>query len=183
MADFYLYLAAEIAPTSANTLIQYLGDLIAQIPTRVTIAMNSPGGNVVSGIAIYNTMLAMPYPITTHNIGNVDSISNVVFLGATERYACPASTFMFHGVGFQGNANTRYEENNLKGMLDTVLSDHRRISGIFATRTNGRVSVRSGMNLFKEQRTRSAEWAVEKGFAAGIRDFVLPAGANVMFLV
>jgi ATP-dependent protease ClpP protease subunit len=173
----------KIDPTSANNLIQFLGSLIPQNPAHVTIAMSCPGGNVVAGISIYNAMRAMPYAITTHNIGNVDSIANVVFLGGVDRYASPASTFMFHGVGFQGNANMRYEENNLKGMLDTVLADHRRISGIFATRTNGGVSVRSGMNLFKEQRTRSAEWAVEKGFAAGIQDFVLPAGADLKFLV
>jgi len=183
MADFYLYLTAEINATSSNNLIQYLGGLIPQAPDRLTIAMNSPGGNVVSGIAIYNTMLAMPYPITTHNIGNVDSIANVVFLGGSERYACPGSTFMFHGVGFQGNANMRYEENILKGMLDTVLADHRRISGIFAVRTNGGVTVQSGMRLFKEQRTRHAQWATDKGFATGVQDFVLPAGANVNFLV
>jgi ATP-dependent protease ClpP protease subunit len=83
MTDFYLYLAAEINATSANNLIQYLGNLIAQAPTQLTIAMNSPGGNVVQGIAIYNAMLAMPYQITTHNVGNVDSIANVVFLGGT----------------------------------------------------------------------------------------------------
>jgi ATP-dependent protease ClpP protease subunit len=128
-------------------------------------------------------MLAMPYPITTHNIGNVDSIANVVFLGGSEGFACAPSTFMFHGVGFPGNANMRYEENILKGMLDTVLSDHRRISGIFAVRTNGRVSVQSGMRLFKEQRTRNAQWASDKGFVTDIQDFVLPAGANVNFLV
>ena len=183
MPDLYLYLAAEINATSANNLIQFLGNLIPQAPTKLTIAMNCPGGNVVSGIAIYNAMLAMPFPITTHNIGNVDSIANVVFLGGSERYACPGSTFMFHGVGFPGNANTRYEENNLKSLLDTVLSDHRRISGIFATRTNGRVTIQSGMRLFKEQRTRNAQWAVDKGFATGVQDFVLPANANINFLV
>jgi ATP-dependent Clp protease, protease subunit len=183
MTDFYLYLAAEINATSANNLIQYLGNLIAQAPTQLTIAMNSPGGNVVQGIAIYNAMLAMPYQITTHNVGNVDSIANVVFLSGTYRYASSASTFMFHGVGFPGNPNVRLEENNLKAMLNTVLADHRRISGIFAHRTNGRVTVRSGMRLFKEQRTRSAQWAADKGFATGIQDFVLPAGANVNFLV
>ena len=56
-------------------------------------------------------------------------------------------------------------------------------SGIFATRTNQRVSVASGMRLFKQQRTRSAQWATDKGFATGIQDFVLPAGAVVNFLI
>jgi len=145
--------------------------------------MNSPGGGVVPGIAMYNQMLAMPYPIVTHNVGNVDSIANAVFVGGRERYACPASTFMFHGVGFAGNANERLEENNLKAKLDTVLADHRRISGIFAARTQDKLSVRSGMNLFKEQRTRNAQWALDNGIIADIRDFTMPAGVMVHFLV
>jgi hypothetical protein len=89
---------------------------------------------------------------------------------------------MFHGVGFNGNAAERLDENNLRAKLDTVLADHRRISGIFAQRTNGAVSVSAGMKLFKEQRTRSAQWALEKGFATGISDFALPAGANFSFI-
>ncbi len=40
----------------------------------------------------------VPYKLITHNVGNVDSIGNVIFLAAEERYACSTSTFMFHGV-------------------------------------------------------------------------------------
>jgi hypothetical protein len=99
--------------------------------------MNCPGGNVVSGIAVYNAMIAMPYPIVTHNIGDVDSIANVIFLGGNERYACPGSTFIFHGVGFSGNANERLEEINLRAKLDSILADHKRIA------ENGAILARS----------------------------------------
>jgi ATP-dependent protease ClpP protease subunit len=112
-----------------------------------------------------------------------DSIANAVFLAGNERYASPASTFMFHGVGFDGDASERLEEKNLKEKIDTVLSDHRRISEIISTRTQNRLTVRSGMNLFKEQRTRNAQWALDRGIVMAIRDFVLPAGANVQILV
>jgi ATP-dependent protease ClpP protease subunit len=131
---------------------------------------------------MYNAMVAMPYPIVTHNIGNVDSIANVVFLGGAERYACPASTFMFHGIGFSGIANERLEENNLKAKLDTILADHKRISAIMAARTNGVITVPQGMGLFEEQTTRDALWAVGKGIATAVSDFALPANPNVQFL-
>jgi ATP-dependent protease ClpP protease subunit len=183
MADHYLFLSAEITQNAANQFTAHLAGLASQTPTRLIVAINSGGGNVVSGIAMYNAMIAMPYPIVTHNIGNVDSIANVIFLGGEERYACPGSTFMFHGVGFNGNANERLEENNLKAKLDNIKADHNRISGIISARTQGRLTVREGRNLFKEQRTRNAQWAVEKGLVAEVRDFTLPAGANVQFLV
>ncbi|MCP1844038.1 ATP-dependent Clp protease protease subunit [Bradyrhizobium sp. USDA 4524] len=182
MADQYLFLLAEINQTSANAVMGHLIGLVPQPPDRLIVAINSPGGSVVSGIALYNSMRSMPYPIITHNIGNVDSIANVIYLAGSERYSCPASTFMFHGVGFNGNANERLEENNLKAKLDTILADHKRISAIISDRTGGSLNVRQGMSLFKEQRTRDAQWALSKNIATGVREFVLPANANVQFL-
>src|ERR1700689_5037312 len=99
MADHYVVFTAEITPLTANNFITLLTDLIPQNPDKLIISMNSQGGNVVAGISVYNMLKAMPYPIVTHNVGNVDSISNIIFLGAAERYACPAATFMYHGIG------------------------------------------------------------------------------------
>ena len=56
----------------------------------------------------------MPFELITHNVGNVDSIGNVVFLAGTRRYAVPHATFMFHGVGFNAPPNQRLEEAFLK---------------------------------------------------------------------
>lgn len=182
MTEHHLIFSGEIHQNSANQFLSTLVNLIAQQATKVTIAINSGGGNVVSGIAMYNAMLAMPYQIITHNVANTDSIANVVFLGGNERYACAASTFMFHGVGFAGNANERLEENLLKAKLDTVLADHKRISGIFASRT-GKLSVADGMRLFKEQKTRDAGWAKNNGLIHDIREFQFPAGGNIHLLV
>jgi ATP-dependent Clp protease, protease subunit len=109
---------------------------------------------------MYNAMRAMPYPIITHNVGNCDSIANVVFLGGSERFVCPASTFMFHGVGFNAAPNMRLEENSLKALLDTVLADHRRISGIFADRTGGKTSIQQGMKAADCGEHRQAAGAV-----------------------
>jgi ATP-dependent protease ClpP protease subunit len=167
-----LCLQAKIKAQTANNFVNMLANLANQQIDRVILAINSGGGEVVHGVAMYNAMRAMPYPITTHNVGNVDSIANVVFLGGSERLVCPASTFMFHGVGFSANlmGNMRLEENSLKALLDTVLADHKRISGIFANRTGGKTSVQQGMKLFREQRTRNAQWALDRGFATGISD-------------
>jgi ATP-dependent protease ClpP protease subunit len=185
MAEHHILFTGEIKAATANSFVALLANLAGQQTDKVTIAINSSGGEVVHGIAMYNAMRAMPYPINTHNVGNVDSIANVVYLGGNERYACPASTFMFHGVGFNAAqmGNMRLEENSIKALLDTVLSDHRRISGIFADRTDGKTSVQQGMKLFREQRTRNAQWAIDRGFATGISDFAFPVGGNVHLLI
>lgn len=169
----YAIFNAEITPTSANNFVAFLIAQAAGGITRLTIAMSCPGGHVISGITIYNTMLAMPYEIITHNTGNVDSIANVIFLGGKERYACAASTFMFHSVGFNTVPNQRLEEKNLRELLDSVQADHKRICEAISVRT--KIPMEEGMKLFIEQRTKDAAWAKSNGVIADIREFSFPA--------
>lgn len=110
MTERHVVFAAEITPAAANNFTNFLLAQGQAGTTRLVLAMNSPGGNVVAGMAIYNTLLAMPFEIVTHNIGNVDSIANVIFLAGKERFACGPSTFMFHGIGFPGDAKEHLDE-------------------------------------------------------------------------
>lgn len=88
---------------------------------------------------------------------------------------------MFHGVGFDGNANERLEEKNLLEKLDTIMSDHNRLSKLMSSKTS--LSVEDCMELFKLQKTRDADWAKSSGFVDDIADFRLPSAANVKYLV
>src|SRR4029077_20773237 len=106
------------------------------------------------GLNLYNVMRAMPYRITTHNVGNVDSIGNVIFLAGQERFACLHSTFMFHGVGMDIPGAARFEQKNLQEVLDSVLRDQERMGNILRERSNlnaGEVS-----DLFREARTKDS---------------------------
>jgi ATP-dependent protease ClpP protease subunit len=60
-----------------------------------------------------------------------------VFLAGEERFACPHSTFMFHGVtvGVQ-SAATRFGQKDLGESLDSVLADQKRIGAIIEERTS-----------------------------------------------
>lgn len=177
MSEHHILFAAPIDPPHMNNFAVLLNGLRAQGVTKVTIAMNTPGGGTIPGIAAYNLMRAMPFKIVTHNIGNVDSIGNVLFLAGEERHACPVATFMFHGVGIDSVPNERLEEKNLREKLDLVIADQTRISQLIASRTD--LAVEDCMELFREQKTRSAEWAKERGFVTEVCDFTFPAGGNV----
>jgi len=65
---------------------------------------------VRDGVTLYNFIRSLPVKTIMHNIGIIDSIANVVFLAANERYANPSSSFLFHGVGFDVNQPARLEE-------------------------------------------------------------------------
>ena len=102
MSEHFLMLSASINQATSNTLTGYLVDLLTNGATKLTIAISSPGGNVVNGVTMYNTITSMPLEINTHNIGNVDLIANVIFLSGHTRTANRNSTFMFHSVGSIG---------------------------------------------------------------------------------
>ncbi|MBS0250136.1 MAG: ATP-dependent Clp protease proteolytic subunit [Proteobacteria bacterium] len=180
MSNHTLVFSAGIDPQSANAFIQQLAQLQAAKVDKLTIAMNSGGGNVHAGILMYNAIRAMPFEVTTHNIGHVDSIANIIFLAGSTRYACGPSTFMFHGVGFDLNAGQRLEEASLEAMLDTVLTDHKRMSAIIAGQTG--LSPEAGMELFKQQKTKDAKWAKDNGLIKEIRDFAYPQSNVTLFV-
>src|SRR5437667_2506313 len=126
----YVSFSAEIIPHSTESLIALLANLANQRISTVYLMLSTPGGSVMNGMNLYNVLRAMPFRLITHNVGNVDSIGSAVFLAGAERYACPHSTFMFHGVGFNVDKQVRLEEKLLRERLDSIMSDQRRIGSI-----------------------------------------------------
>ena len=95
----YINFSAEVNPTTTEQLIATCTNLLGQGFNSLYFLFASAGGSVMHGLTIYNVLGGLPAKIIFHNVGNVDSIGNAVFLAGDERYACPHSTFMFHGVG------------------------------------------------------------------------------------
>ena len=161
-------------------LIQALSNLAQQGVKEVYLAFSTPGGSVAQGITLYNFLRGVPFKLTTHNIGNVDSIGNAIFLAADTRYACAQSTFMFHGVGFDRPAG-RFEEKNLREMLDGLGADQQRIGNIIADRTD--IPQNEAEKFFREAQTKTAEFARERGIIHEIREFDLPSSTPVISFV
>lgn len=96
----YVSFSAEINPNTTEALIALCANHANQGVKEIYLMMSTPGGTVMNGLNLYNVLRALPVKLITHNVGNVDSIGNAVFLAGEERYACFHSTFMFHGVGY-----------------------------------------------------------------------------------
>jgi ATP-dependent Clp protease protease subunit len=176
----YVIFTAEIVPQTVETLIQALSNLAQNQVPEVYMAFATPGGSVMHGITLYNFLRGMPFNLIMHNLGNVDSIGNAIFLAGKERYACAHSTFMFHGVGFDQPA-ARYEEKNLREMLNGIENDQRRIGSIITDRTN--IPQDEVQAFFREAQTKTAEFARERGIVHEIREFDAPPGAPVVSFV
>jgi ATP-dependent protease ClpP protease subunit len=173
--------SAEIAPFTTESLIAQVSTLVNQKVKTIYLLLSTPGGRVDCGINLYNFLRGLPVTLITHNMGNVDSIGNAVFLAGGTRYACPQSTFMFHGVGFDGQAGTRFDERALREKHESVRADQTRIGEILMSQTGlDRASVDG---FFSDARTMNATDAVRLGIVHEMRDFNLPPGVPVYSLV
>ena len=177
----YIIFTAEITPFTIEKLTAVMAQAAKEEVGEVYLAMSTAGGQVQAGIALYNTLLAMPFPITVHNISSVNSIGNVIFLAGEKRYATANSTFMFHGVGFDVNGPTRIDERYARDHLDSLLADQKRMGQIITTRSN--IGESKIAELFRTQTTVDATWAKDNGVIEDIRDFVIPLGSPVISLV
>ena len=177
----YVSFSAEIVPKTTESLIAVLADLANKQIDEVYLMISTPGGSVMHGFNLYNAMRSFPFRLITHNVGNVDSIGNIIFLSGQRRYACANSTFMFHGVGFDTIPGMRLEEKYLRQRLDGIMQDQKRMGSIIRTHTN--LNDRQIRNLFREARTKDANYALTVGIIHEIRDVNIPPGSSVISLV
>lgn len=177
----YVSFSAEINVNTTESLIALASQCTTQGVTELYLMLSTPGGTVMHGMNLYNVLRALPFKLTVHNVGNVDSIGNAVFLAGAKRYASPHSTFMFHGVGFDVQGHSRFEEKSIRERLDSILSDQKRIGSIIQERT--KLTQEQVEALFREAQTKDAAFAVGCGIVDEVRDVQIPAGSTVLSLV
>jgi ATP-dependent protease ClpP protease subunit len=172
-----------VNPTTAEALLAAAAQIANAGVKELYLLLSTPGGSVMNGMNVYNVLKGLPLKVITHNVGNVDSIGNVIFLAGKERYACANATFMFHGVAAgipQGQL--RMEQKDLRERLDSVEHDNARIAAIIASSTtfanNAEIEA-----LFLEAKTKNPTYAKSKGIIHDVREVQIPPGAPVQQLV
>jgi ATP-dependent Clp protease protease subunit len=104
-----VFLGTSIDDNMANIIIAQLLFLESEDPTQdIYLYINSPGGYITSGLAIYDTMQYVKAPIVTMCIGQAASMGAVLLAGGNQgkRYALPHSRILIHQPlgGAQGQA-------------------------------------------------------------------------------
>jgi len=173
----YLSFVGKINHDSIETLLGACTELCNKNVKKVWLLLSSPGGSVDNAIAAYNVLRGMPFELTTQNIGTVESMANVLFLAGDRRYACPTSSFMFHGVGFNVSAHMRFEMKHLRERIDSVDADQRKIASVLADRTS--IPPAEIERLFVEAVTRDSQYALDYGIVEEIRPVEIPSGASI----
>jgi ATP-dependent Clp protease protease subunit len=128
-----IFLGTAIDDAVANLVIAQLLFLQSEDPEKdISIYINSPGGVVTAGLAIYDTMQFLKCDITTYCVGQAASMGAVLLAaGATgKRFALPNARIMIHQPlgGAQGQAtdiNIQAQEiMRIKQILNGILSSH-----------------------------------------------------------
>ena len=99
LKDRIVFIGTEINDQVANTVIAQLLFLRAEDPKKdVNLYINSPGGLITAGLAIYDTMRFMGYDINTYCLGQAASMGALLLSAGTKgkRYALPNSRIMIH---------------------------------------------------------------------------------------
>jgi ATP-dependent Clp protease protease subunit len=136
LRDRIIMVARPIDDTIANLIVAQLVFLAAEDADKeIQIYVNSPGGSVASGLAIYDTMQYVPCPISTVAIGRAASFGTVILMAGTKgkRFALPNARIHLHqpligGRGLQGQASDleihAREMLRVKEELNSLIAKH-----------------------------------------------------------
>ncbi len=133
LKDRIIFIGTGIDDHVANIVIAQMLFLQMEDPKKdINIYINSPGGSVTAGLAIYDTMQFVTCDVTTYCMGIAASMGAVLLCAGTKgkRYALPNSDIMIHQVsgGAQGQASDVERQvefmYKLKRRLNGILSHH-----------------------------------------------------------
>ncbi len=133
LKDRIIFLGTPIDDNVANIIIAQLLFLQMEDPEKdIDMYINTPGGHVTSGLAIYDTMQFVKPDVTTYCVGQATSLGALLLTAGAKgkRYALPHARIMIHQPwgGVQGQAADigiqAKEILRLKEKIETILSHH-----------------------------------------------------------
>jgi len=134
LKDRIIFLGEEVTDVSANLIVSQLLFLESEDPGKdISLYINSPGGSVTAGMAIYDTMQYIKCDVSTICMGMAASMGAFLLAGGTKgkRIALPNSTIMIHqpSGGAQGQAS------DIKIVAEQILKTRQKLNEILAENT------------------------------------------------
>ncbi len=135
MKDRIIFLSGEVNDEMANIIVGQLLFLQAEDPTAdITLYVNSPGGSITSGMAIYDTMNYIKCDVNTVVVGMAASMAAFLASAGTKgkRYALPNSEIMIHQP--LGGAQGQVTEMEIS--LNRIMKMKEKLNKILAANSN-----------------------------------------------
>lgn len=134
LKDRIIFLGEEVTDVSANIIIAQLLFLEAEDPSKdIHLYINSPGGSVTAGLAIYDTMNYIKCDVSTICMGLAASMGAFLLSGGKKgkRLALPNSEILIH----QPSGGARGQASDIKIVADNIIKTRRKLNEILAANT------------------------------------------------
>ncbi|GIM48328.1 ATP-dependent Clp protease proteolytic subunit [Collibacillus ludicampi] len=134
LKDRIIFLGSPIDDTVANSIIAQMLFLAAEDPEKdISLYINSPGGSITAGMAIYDTMQYIKPDVSTICVGLAASMGSFLLMAGAKgkRYALPNSEVMIH----QPLGGTRGQASDIKIHAERIIKMRDKLNRIYAERT------------------------------------------------
>lgn len=166
LKDRIIFLGEEVNDVSANLIVAQLLFLEAEDPSKdIQLYINSPGGSVTAGMAIYDTMQYIKCDVSTICLGMAASMGAFLLSSGAKgkRYALPNSTIMIHqpSGGAQGQAT------EIQIVADQIAKTKKKLNGILSANTG------QPLEIVEKDTDRDNYMTAEEAKAYGLIDGVV----------
>ena len=166
LKDRIIFLGEEVNDVTASLVVAELLFLEAEDPGKdIQLYINSPGGSVTAGMAIYDTMQYIKCDVSTICLGMAASMGAFLLAGGTKgkRFALPNSTIMIHqpSGGAQGQAT------EIQIVADHIAKTKRTLNEILAANTG------QPLEVVEKDTDRDNYMSAEEALAYGLIDGVV----------
>lgn len=165
LKDRIIFLGEEVNETTASLVVAQLLFLESEDPNKdIQLYINSPGGMVTAGMAIYDTMQYIKCDVSTICIGLAASMGAFLLAGGTKgkRYALPNAEIMIH----QPSGGAKGQATEIEIAAENILKTKKRLNEILAENTGKHYNVISADT--ERDHYMSAQEAADYGLIDGV---------------
>ncbi len=162
-----IFLTREVTDESCDDLLKNLMALNDDNPDEeITLYINSPGGDVLSGLAVFDYIKSMSAPLKTVCIGTAASMGAILFLSGKNREMYSHSRIMIHDPSYGNNNVSGKKPHEIQKELDKLIMTRDTLAQIIAT-TTGK-TIKEINKITKEDSYYYADEALKFGLATKI---------------
>ncbi len=166
LKDRIIFLGDEVDDTSANLIVAQLLFLEAEDPSKdIYLYINSPGGSVTAGMAIYDTMRFVKCDVSTICIGMAASMGAFLLSGGTKgkRMILPNAEVMIH----QPSGGAKGQATEIQIVAENILKTKKKLNSILAANTG------KSIEEIERDTERDNYMSAEEAVAYGIVDSII----------
>lgn len=158
-----LFLTSMIDQQTSCELIKSLMYLDRQDKSEITLYINTPGGEVMSGLALFDQISMMRSPVRTVCIGTAASMGAIIFLAGQKRQMYPHAQLMIHDPSYDRNDISGLKPHEVRQELDKLNEVRKTAAEIISEKTGK--PIKEVYKLTANDTFFTAQEAVASGFA------------------